>query len=121
MHIIMACHLVDLVREWGGLMKWCTQGAEAMHQMTICFARKRSARRGDVSQGVLARVHMLMKMRAQPSRRQRVRHTGKHVTRTGYVSKAKREVHEQTQNKIKTKYPAHNFNESRAVKCVRGE
>jgi hypothetical protein len=34
MHI-MACHMGDLVREWDGLMKWCSQGAEAMHQMTL--------------------------------------------------------------------------------------
>jgi hypothetical protein len=34
MHI-MACHIGYLVREWGGLMKWCSEGAEAMHQMTI--------------------------------------------------------------------------------------
>jgi hypothetical protein len=33
----------------------------------------------------------------------------KHVTGTGYVSKAKREVHEHTQNKVETKYPAHNL------------
>jgi hypothetical protein len=33
MHI-MACHMGDLVREWGGLMKWCSKGAEAMHQLT---------------------------------------------------------------------------------------
>jgi hypothetical protein len=120
MHI-MACHMGDLVREWGGLMKWCSQAAEAMHQMTNFFARKRSARRGNVSQVVLTRVHMLMKMRAQTSRRQRVRHTGKHVTCTGHVSKAKREVHEHAQNKLKTKYSAHNFNESRAMKRARGE
>jgi hypothetical protein len=31
MHI-MACHTGDLVREWGSLMKRCSQGAEAMHQ-----------------------------------------------------------------------------------------
>jgi hypothetical protein len=84
-------------------MKWCSsQGAEAMHQMTKCFARKRSARRGNVSQIVLTRVHMLMNMRAQSSRRQRVRHTGKHVSCTWHVSKAKREVHEQTESKLKT-------------------
>ena len=120
MHI-MACHMGDLVRQWGGLMKWCSQGAEAMHQMTKFFARKRSARRGNVSKVVLTRVHMTMKMRAQPSRRQRLRHTRVHVTGTGHVSKAKREAHEQTQNKLKTKYPSHNFNESRAVKKARGE
>jgi hypothetical protein len=121
MHV-MACHMGDLVREWGGLMKWYSQGAEAMHQMTKFFAQKRSARRGNVSQVVLTRVHMLMKMRAQPSRRKRVRHTGKHITSTGHVSKAKREVHKQTQqNKLKTKYSAHNFNECRAVKRARGE
>jgi hypothetical protein len=74
-----------------------------------------------VSQAVLTRVHMLMKIRAQPSRRQRVRHTGKHVTCTGHVSKPKREVPEQTQNKLKTKYPAHNFTESRALKRATGE
>jgi hypothetical protein len=62
MHI-MACHMGDLVREWGGLMKWCNQGAEAMHEMTNFFARKRSARRGNVSQIVLTRVHMLMRTR----------------------------------------------------------
>ena len=45
MHI-MACHMGDLVRQWGGLMKWCSQGAEAMHMMTKFFARKRSARKG---------------------------------------------------------------------------
>jgi hypothetical protein len=37
MHI-MACHMGDLVREWGGLMKWCSQGAEGMHQMTIFWS-----------------------------------------------------------------------------------
>jgi hypothetical protein len=88
---------------------------------TKVFARKRSARRGNVSQIVLTRVHMLLKMRAQPSRRQRVRHTGKHITCTGYVSKTKREVHERSQNKLKTKYPARNCNESRAVRRARGE
>jgi precorrin-4 methylase len=88
-----------------------------MHQTTNCFARERSAKRGNVSQAVvLTRVHMLMNMRTQPSRRKRVRHSGKHVTCTWHVSKAKREVHEQIQNKLKTKCPAHNFNESRAVK-----
>jgi hypothetical protein len=73
-----------------------------------------------MSHVVLTRVHMLIKMRAQPSRRQRVRHTGKHVTCTGHVSKAKRGVHEQTQNKLNTKYPARNFNESRAMKGGQG-
>jgi hypothetical protein len=92
-----------------------------MHQMTKFFARKRSARRGNVSKVVLTRVHMTMKMRAKPSRRQRLRHTGVHVTCTGHVSKAKREAHEQTQNKFETKYPTHNLNESRAVKKARGE
>jgi succinate dehydrogenase flavin-adding protein (antitoxin of CptAB toxin-antitoxin module) len=48
MHII-ECNMGDAVREWGGLMKWCSQGAEAMHQMTKIFARKRSARRRDLS------------------------------------------------------------------------
>jgi hypothetical protein len=52
---------------------------------------------------------------------QRVRHTGKHATCTGHVSKAKREIHEQTQNKLKTKYPVHNFNDSFEVKRARGE
>jgi hypothetical protein len=93
MHI-MACHMGDLVREWGGLMKWCSQGADAMHQTTKYFARERSTKRGNVSQVVLTRVHMLMKMRGQPSRRQRLLHTGKHVTCTWHVSKAKREVHQ---------------------------
>jgi hypothetical protein len=37
------------------------------------------------------------------------------------VSKAKREAHEQTQNKLKTKYPTHNFIESRVVKKARGK
>jgi hypothetical protein len=32
--LIMARHMSDLVREWGGLMKWCSQGAEAMLRMT---------------------------------------------------------------------------------------
>jgi hypothetical protein len=68
MHI-MACHMGDLVSEWGGLMKWCSQGAEAMHQMTKFSARKRSARRVNASQVMRTRVHMFMKMRAQPSRR----------------------------------------------------
>jgi hypothetical protein len=81
-------------------MKWCSQGAEAMHQVTKLFARKRSVRRETVSQVVLIRVHMLMRIRAQPSRRQRVRHTGKHVTGTGHVSKVKREVLIQAQDQV---------------------
>jgi hypothetical protein len=52
MHI-MACHMGDLGRQWGGLMKWCSQGAEAMHKMTKFFARKCSARRGILSKVVL--------------------------------------------------------------------
>jgi UDP-N-acetyl-D-mannosaminuronic acid transferase (WecB/TagA/CpsF family) len=92
-----------------------------MYQMTKFFARKSSARRGNVSKVVLVRVHMIMKMRAQPSRTQRLRHTTVHVTSTPHVSKAKRQAHEQTQNKLKTKYPTHNFNESRAVKKATGE
>jgi succinate dehydrogenase flavin-adding protein (antitoxin of CptAB toxin-antitoxin module) len=99
MHI-MACHRGDLVRQWGGLMKWCSQGAEAMYQMTKIFARKRSARRGNVSKVVLTRVYMTMKIRAQPSRMQRLRHSRVHVTGNGHVSKATREVHEQTQNQV---------------------
>jgi hypothetical protein len=43
MHI-MACHMGDLVREWGGFMKSCSKGAEAMHQMTNCLL-------GSVQQG----------------------------------------------------------------------
>jgi hypothetical protein len=46
---------------------------------------------------------------------------GKNATCTGYISKAKRKVHEHIQNKLKTKYPAHNFNESRLVKRARGK
>jgi UDP-N-acetyl-D-mannosaminuronic acid transferase (WecB/TagA/CpsF family) len=92
-----------------------------MHQMTKLFARKRSACRGNVSTVVLTRVHMTMRIRAQPSRRQRLRHTRVHVVGIGHVSKAKREALEQTQNKLKTKYTTHNFNESRAVKKARGE
>jgi hypothetical protein len=117
----MTCHMGDLEREWGGLMKWCSQKAEAMHQMTQVFARKRSARRGDVSKIVLTRLPMAVKMRAQPSRKQQVQYTGKQVTCNGHDSKAKKKVHEQTQNKLEIKYPAHNFNESRAVKRARGE
>jgi hypothetical protein len=40
MHI-MACHIGNLVRQWGGLMKWCGQEAEAMHKGTKFFAQKR--------------------------------------------------------------------------------
>jgi hypothetical protein len=120
MHIT-ARHMGNLVRQWGGLMKWCSQGAEAMNQMTKFFARKRSARRRNVSKVVLTRAHMTMKMRAQPSRKQRLRHSGVHVTCNSHVSKAKREAHEQTQNRLKPKYPTHNFNESRAVKKAKGE
>jgi hypothetical protein len=119
MHITV-CHTDDLVRERGGLMKWYNQGAEAMHQMTKYFALNRSARKVDVSSVVLTRVHMLMKMQAQPSRRKRVRHTGKHITCTVHVSKAKTEVHEQTQNSSRPNTPP-NFYESRAVKRARGE
>jgi hypothetical protein len=111
----------ELVGQWGGLMKSCSKGAEAMHQRTKFFARKLSARRGNVSKMVLTREHMTMKMRAQPSRRQRLRHIRVHVTSTGHESKVKREAHEQTQIKLKTKYPTHDFNESRAVKIARGE
>jgi hypothetical protein len=50
-----------------------------------------------------------------------VRHTGRHFTYTAHVLKAKREVHEETQNNLKTKYPDHNFHESRAVKRASGE
>jgi hypothetical protein len=46
---------------------------------------------------------------------------GVHATCIGHVFKAQREAHEQTQNKIKTKYPTHNFDKSRAVKKARGE
>jgi hypothetical protein len=120
MHI-MACHMSDIVREWGGLMKWCSQGAEARHQIIIVLLGTAQQGGGGVSQVMLTRVHKLMKMRAQPSCRQRVRHTGKHVTGTGHVSKAKREVHDHTQNKLKTKYPGRNFIESCAVKRARGE
>jgi hypothetical protein len=38
-----------------------------------------------------------------------------------YVFKAKREAHKQTQNKLKTKYPTHNFDRYRAVKKARRE
>jgi hypothetical protein len=74
-----------------------------------------------VSYIVPTRLHMKMKLRAQPWRKQRVRHTGKQVTCTSHVSKAKRTVHEQTQNKLKTKYPAHNVSETRVVERGRGE
>jgi hypothetical protein len=44
-----------------------------------------------------------------------------HFIGIGHVSKANREAHEQTQNKLKTKYPTRNFDKSGAVKKVRGE
>jgi hypothetical protein len=47
----MACHMGDLVRQWGGLMKWCSQGAEAMHHMTKFFAPKRSPRMRECVEG----------------------------------------------------------------------
>jgi hypothetical protein len=108
MHI-MACHMGDLVRQWGGAIKCCSQVAEAMHPMSKFFARKRQARSGNVSKVVLTRMHMTMKMRAQPSRRQRLRHTEVYATGNAHVSKANREAHEQTQNKLKTKYPTYNL------------
>jgi hypothetical protein len=37
------------------------------------------------------------------------------------VSKAKREVHDKAQNKVKTDNPTRNFNESRAVERGRGK
>jgi hypothetical protein len=73
-------------------MKWCSQGAEAMHKITKLCARKCSVRRGNVSKVMLTQVHMTMKIRAQPSRRHRLRRTGGHVTGTSHVSKAKREA-----------------------------
>eukprot|EP00873_Tetraselmis_striata_P029502 jgi/Tetstr1/449766/TSEL_036831.t1 len=115
MHL-MACHMGDLVRQWGGLMKWCSQGAEAMHQMTKFFARKRSARKGKVSEVVLSILHMLLKMHSKPSRRVRPRHVGKPVLGTGHVPKVKREKHEQTQASLKRKFPEHTFNTFRAAK-----
>jgi hypothetical protein len=45
MHM-MACHMGDLVREWGGLIKCCSQGAEAMHQMTIFLLKNAQQGRG---------------------------------------------------------------------------
>lgn len=120
MHI-MSCHMGDLVRKWGGLMKWCSQGAEAMHQMTKFFARKRSARKGNVSGVVMSRLHMLLKYRGKPSRRQHGRRKGRPVTGTGHVSKAKREGHVQAQASLQHKYPSHQFNQSRALKRAKME
>jgi hypothetical protein len=76
-----------------------------MHHMTKLFARKRSPRRGNMSKVMLIRVHMTMKMRAQPLRTQRLRLTRVHVKDNGHVSKAHREAHEQTQNNEKPSTP----------------
>jgi hypothetical protein len=118
--LIMACHIGDLVRGWDGLMNWCSQGGEEMHQVTKFFARKRSSHKDCVLGFAHPSAHD-DELRAHPSRRQRERHTGKQVACTGHVSKAKREVHEQTQNVLKNKYPTHNFSEFRAGKRARGE
>jgi hypothetical protein len=120
MHI-MACYIGDFVREWGGLMKLRSQGAEAMHQMTKYKCSEALSKEGECVSGC-----------AHPSAHPDEDANPAITQATGAAHRQACHMHRACVQGQKggpradpkqapIRVPAHNFNESCAVKRGRGD
>ena len=96
---MVACHLGHVVRMWGSLVQWSSQGCESIHQWIKFFAKQRSNRRQWIkttSINVAARQHI--EMTAGPARREQG--PGRKRKTVGHMSKGKEEVHKKIKQEV---------------------